>query len=230
MNNETDNKSTTSQELMETYHQTEKNHARARRCITLLILGVIAVHICLLWTAYKDFSHNRVPEFTAALGEEVANLSPQIVSDVRDMVNRLYPHYTSVFQQMFERDWPKMKDTAFEEMEKLDAYAQEKWPEIEKGIVDVVLTSEETLMEELSAFVTPAEAEAIAVDYIVALEDIYKDILSSTLQEHVNVAKEIGRNVEDMMATEPDIEQPVNMQEALGILLELAGSELQKGS
>lgn len=229
MNDATGNNEVNSQELIAAYRQTGKNRALARRCITLLILGVILVHIGLLWAIIRDFRYNRMPEFVAAMSTEMANISPKFIDDVRDMVNRLYPHYVSVFQKMFERDWPKIKEITLEEMRLLDAHAQKSFPEIEKGIVEVVLTSEETLQEELNKFVSPAEVEETAVAYGKALQKKYDTFLSITFREHVNVSKEIGGNLEKIIAMEPDITQPVDMQEALGILLELVGTELQKG-
>jgi len=208
--------------------QSEHDRALARRCITLLILGVIAVGICLAWTAITDFRDRRLPEFTAAMGVELASISPDFISDVRDMVDRLYPYYSLAFQRMFERDWDKMRDAALGEMKQLDAHAQKRWPEMENGILDFILTTEEVLREELGKFVTPADLEKITAAYGAALQAEYSEIFSSTLQSHVKVTEHIGSNLQEMIHTEPDITKPIETQEVLGILLELAGTELQK--
>ena len=215
--------------LVATCRESEKARAFARRCVTLIILGVIIVHAGILFATVKDFQSNRVPEFWGAVSVEAANMSPQLVLDVRDMANRLYPHYVLVFQKMFERDLPTIQAKAEEEFGLLDAYGKERWPDIEQGIVDLMLTSEEVVRKELEKYVTPEEARDIAAQYAAAAGTKFEDILSNALSGHSEVAREIGENLEKMIETEPDIEQPVDMAEALGILLELAGTEMQKG-
>jgi hypothetical protein len=215
--------------LIEAHRSAERSRATARRSISLLIVGVIVIHLGLLWSALTDFRSRDFPEFLGAVGGELANISPRLVSDVQDMVNRLYPHYVHVFSQMFERDYPRMADTAHAELSKLDAYAQEKWPLIEGGIVDLTLTSEDVVREEMSNILSDDEVQRISAAYGAAIHNRFNEVLTTTLKEHVDLSREIGLNLDRMVATEPDLAQPVSMQEALGILLELAGSELQQG-
>ena len=51
--------------------------------------------------------------------------------------------------------------------------------------------------------------------------------MSGRYRPHIEVAQEIGVKLEKIVATVPDIQPPVDMKETLGILLELAGVELQ---
>ncbi|MBN1675858.1 MAG: hypothetical protein JXR37_32745 [Kiritimatiellae bacterium] len=217
------------EELKALWYKTQRKRHFARRCITLLLLGVVAVHVGLLWATVKDFRHNRIPDFAAAMSAEAANISPRFVADLQSMLNRLNPHYMRTFENMFVRDWPKMKETALREMRQLDVYARQRWPQIEAGINDLVVTSEEVAREELAKFATPEDVKTISVAYGKALHEKYEVILTSTLKDHAAVAEDIGENLEKMIETEPDIQPPVEMQEAVGILLELAGLELQQG-
>lgn len=229
MNDVPENNVTEAKKLIATLRRLEKNRALARRCVSLLLLGVIAVNICLLWSAIMDFKNNRLPEFVSAMGTEMTYISPKFADDLTHMFNRLYPRYIAAFQKTFERDGPVIKEKADEEMRKLQDYAFKRLPNLEAGILDVRSASEHMVREEMSKFVTPEEAEQISEAYGKALQDKYNEILSTTLNEHVKVAEQIGDNLQEMIATEPDIKQPIEMQEALGILLELSGVELQKG-
>jgi len=205
----------------------EEQRTVVRRSISLLIVGVIAIGVCAIWATVTDFRYHRLTEFTAALNAEAARISPSLVRDARGMVNRLYPHYVTCFAEMFERDWDKMRTEAHTQIEMLDAYAQSKWPEIEKALLDVVLTSQDVLQEELHKVLPAAEARQIKLAYGEALEAKRDEIMSGRYRPHIEVAREIGVKLEQIVATEPDIQPPVDMKETLGILLELAGVELQ---
>ena len=215
------------QELIAAWRRAEKSRAVARRSVTLVVLGVIAVYGCLIWTVIQDFRTRRLPEFTAALSMEAGNLAPGLVADSRAIVNRVYPVYVQAFQNMFERDMDKMKDLVSSEMSTLNAYAQSKWPDIERETMNVVIASEEVVLEELGRFMTPAEAKRTTEAYSAALGTKYEALLSTTLKEHANIASEIGENLDRIAATEPDIQKPVSMNCAVGMLLERAGTGLQ---
>jgi len=216
-------------EIIATYRAAERAQARARRSVTLIVIGVIAIHAGILVSTAVEFSNHRLPEFAAALSTEAANLTPRLVGDMRGLVNRLYPHYQEVFQQMFERDWATIEAKAQEEMRQLDQYAQQEWPKIEAGIVDVALTSEEVLQEELSRYISQEDARRIGVAYGVALEGKYNELLTSTFRDHVNVSREIGENLQRLMEAEPTLDESVSIHEATGLMLELMGVEMQKG-
>jgi hypothetical protein len=221
--------SMSAQELIAAYQLSEKRRAQARRSVTLVILGVIAIYVSLLWGTIRDFKVNHMSEFTAALGVEAVGLAPQVTADMRAMVNRLYPHYVSTFQMMFERDWPKIQAQGLKEMNALDEHARSRWPQIETEINNLVLTSEDVARDELGKFVSEADVQTIAIAYGEAIKGKVDVVLTTTLKDHVNVSKQIGENLEKMCATEPDIVKPIDMKTTLGMMLEVAGIEIQKG-
>lgn len=217
------------QELMAAWRDSDRSRAFAHRCVTLIIIGVVAVHIGFMWVAVHDFYRLKTPEFAAEVSVQMAEISPMFVDELRGMVNRLYPRYVSVFEQMFERDYVVLRDTAKAEMRLLDEYAQKRWPDIENGIHDIVITAEEVALEEMGRFVTAPEAEEISAAYGAALQKKYDDVLTVRLRQHVALCEEIGANLEKLSATEPDIQPPIKLRSALGMMLELMGIELQLG-
>ena len=217
------------QALIETYQSGTRKRRRARRCITWLILGVVAAFGLGLRSIILDFTGRRAPDFRAALGDEAGRLAPRLGADLGAMSQRLYPVYAASFQSAFTRQGPEMQRLGLEEMRKLDAHAQACWPRIEAGLSDVVSNAESTAQTEMARFVTPQEAEGISVAYGAALQERLDTLMSTTLKQHVAVASEIGTNLSLLVATEPDIRSPVNMQNTLGMLLELTGVEMQGG-
>lgn len=216
------------EELIKRFHESEHKKAVARRAVTLLILGVIVLYVGVIWSVVMNFRYNRLPEFTTALSAEASSMAPGLVQDVRDMANRLYPHYLSVFQQIFERDWDKIQQEITKQLGLLDTYAQSKWPEVEKGILELVDSTEEVAKEEMAKFVSPGEAEEIALSYDRQIKAKCNDLLGARLKEHVKAAESIGVSLDKMMAAEPDVAPPVDLAKTLGMMLELSGIELQR--
>lgn len=200
----------------------------AKRSITLLVIGVFVLFAALLWGAVNDFQA-RQPEFAAAIAEEAAMLSPRFAQDTQDMLNRLYPVYVESFQDVMERDWDKIQAEAVRQTGLLDAYAKEKWPLIQDEIAALAISAESSCREEFSSYLSDEEARAVCMSYGAALEKKSEEILQERFSEHFEVAASIGGNLELLLKTEPDIQEAPETPVLLGIMLELAGIELQKG-
>lgn len=218
------------QELIAAYHAAEKGRGRARRVVSLLVLGVILAYVAVIIATINDFRTRRMPEFAAALGNEAASLMPGLTRDLQGMMNRLYPHYVNTFQQMFERDWPEIEKAGRAELATLDQYAQSKWPKLEQGVNDLLTTTEEVTREELNQFLTPEETEQILNAYGEALDKQVKHLMERRMKDHASAAESIGKTLADMACTEPDLaNRQIPLHEASGMLMELAGIEMQKG-
>ncbi|NQT94721.1 MAG: hypothetical protein HQ559_18335 [Lentisphaerae bacterium] len=145
------------------------------------------------------------------------------------MLNRLYPVYVESFQDVMERDWDKIRDEALRQTEQLDAYAKERWPLIQDEIAALAISAESSCREEFSPYLSDAEARNVCMAYGEALENKSEEILLERFSDHFEVAGNIGMNLELLLKTEPDIQTAPDMTEILGVMLELAGIELQKG-
>jgi len=217
------------QELVERLRAAQQKRAAAARSITLMLLGTVVVYVFLIWNSVLDFRRHRLPEFTAALNEEASHLAPKVADEMQGMMNRLYPRYVDAFQTMFERDMDKMQAECIAQMELLEAHARERWPDVQEELGSFVFSVEETCKAELGRYVAGGDAEAVCVSAGKALHEQYEQLLAQRLRDHVAVAREIGENLEKMLAAEPDISHPIAMTDALGVTLELAGLELQQG-
>lgn len=217
------------QVLIDAYQQSVRKRGAARRMITLLILSVVAVFGILLGSAFAHFRNSQMGAFRSALGAEVGQLAPRVGVELGGMAQRLYPVYVSSFEQMFAKQGPVMQQRGMEEMKTLDAYAQARWPRIEAGLTAVITNSEGAVQQELGRFLAPSQAQDISLAYGQALQGQLDTVLATELKEHVAIASMIGTNLTQILATEPDIKPPVDMQATLGILLELTGHDLQGG-
>ena len=156
-------------------------------------------------------------------------MAPKVADEMQAMMNRLYPRYVEAFQTMFERDMDKMQAECIAQMELIEAHARERWPDVEKGLGSFVFSVEETCKAELGQYVTAGDVETVRVSCGKALHERYEQLLAQRLRDHVAVAREIGENLDRMLAAEPDISRPIAITDALGVTLELAGLELQQG-
>lgn len=216
-------------ELIHAYHLSLKSRAVARRCTSLLVLGVVFVFIGLLWAEFNDFRYRQMPAFCTALSNEAANMTPGLSKDLMQVVNRVYPYYQNVFEQMFQRDLPTFESELHEQLDQLDAFAQGEWPQIEAGVNDLIITTEEVSTEALTKILSPEDARAVSDSYAEAIGAKLTDYFDTRLQKHVAVARNIGSQLDQISTMEPDMKRPIELNEALGLLLELSGIELQRG-
>lgn len=212
--------------LIERLRRAEGKRAEARRSTTLLIIGIVAVFVSLLYTTIIAFP-NRLPEFTAALNREFGEIAPEAGEQVRNMMNRLYPHYVDTFQRVFERDMDKLQAEAMDHMDQLDSHAQQRWPLIEQGIAELATSTETCLRDELAAFLPQEEAHRLCMAYSEALMVESDTFFKRRFEKHAIIAEDIGVTLAEIAQTEPDIQGPQDMRETLGTMLELAGIELQ---
>jgi len=215
-------------ELIDRFREAQRARAAARRATSLLILGAVAVYGTLIWATFLDFRNNRLPQLSQALAREAAARAPGLAGEARGMLNRLHPHYVDSLREVMERDWGKLRYEALAQADELDAYAQDRWPRMQEGIARLAATAENVSREELSRVLPMEQARQLGLAYGEALHRHYDRLLSDVSFDHTVLALEIGENLESLIATEPDIEPRADCREAVGILLELAGVELQE--
>ncbi len=215
-------------ELMAAYKRSEKQRAVTRRIVTLLLLAVIGTFIWQMWRTIRDFTDNRLPDFAAALGQEAVFLAPGATDKLRETANRIYPVYVAAFQRMIERDTPKLRAQATVEMGKLDAYAQQRWPALQENILDTLSSTTNIIADKLNTMIPAQDVDRVILAYGEAIHGQYGKTIVDPFQEHVELVEDIGRLLHELPSKEPDIAPPVKLQPALGMMLNLIGSELQK--
>lgn len=215
--------------LIAAYRNTARRLARVKRLTSLAIVLLVLAFAVLLYRKITHFRDHEVTRFSAALAQNISGMAPQVSEDLSAMVNRVSPHCITAVQNTIARRGPAVRRRLETEMQLLDAYAQERWPAIEKALLDLALAQERVIQEEFAAVIGATEAESIGHAYAYVLMDKYEDLLAGAFKEHAEAASSVGDSLSRMMELEHDIGKPIDMNYALGVLLELAGLELQKG-
>ncbi|MBN1673331.1 MAG: hypothetical protein JXR37_19960 [Kiritimatiellae bacterium] len=201
----------------------------SRWAVRGLILGVVALFVVLFVCVISDFRRRKLPAFAAQLGNRMSLLSGKFSDDMSRMLQRVQPRYVAAFTRMFEEKGPEVKAQIEREMRKLDAFATQRRPQMREAVLALANAQAQVIRAEIEGIVGPAEAAQLEQACAAALTDRYEELVASTLSKHTEVAESIGASLDQMLETEPDIRKPVEPTRALGILLELAGLELQQG-
>ncbi len=222
----------TPEQLIQAYQNSLRQRSIARRCISLAILAAIVTYAVLIWNTFLDFKNNNLPEFGRALSSELTNIAPQMTSNIRGMVSRLYPQYESVFKHKAAETWPRMELEIHSQLNQLEDFATGQWPNIQQGILQIAQIQEGVVMGELKGVLAPEDVEKIGQAYGDALKKKYDEILSLSLGAYTDKilknANSIGTTLSQMADKEKDAPKPTDMMQIVGMMLELAGLQLQQ--
>lgn len=216
------------QELIEEFRNSSQKLKSTSRFITLGIVGIILVFLILIFSTFRTFANQGVPQLVSSLQLQAAPLaqkySPKITSAIQDAI----PAFANAFHKTLEKDLPNIERQMSEEASRLENYLENKWPLYEQEIQKMILEQEETIVKEFSDVLTEEAAENLAFAYGDALNNRYQKLMHDDLKEHIDVADSIAQNLQKI-AEQENVEKPINLQEALGLFLELAGIEIQSG-
>ncbi len=220
------------EQLIAAYRETIRQRTVARTCVSLAVLGVVVIYVFMIWNTVMQFKNERLPDFARALGVQFASLTPKMTAQVGGMVERLYPEIQAAVHQKASQNWPAIEGELHNQMLLLAKFAESRWPLIQQGIVQLIQLQRAAVHKELKDILDEDDAESISEAYGAALQKKYEDIVAMTLGSYGDVlvknAKEIGNVLNAMADKESKVRNPKEMQEILGILLELAGVHLQQ--
>ena len=217
-----------SDSAIELHRQSLKKLRRARKTITVSLVSVILLSIVCLYSSTSHFVSSRMPEVAVELQKSVAPVAAKNISELHNVVDYLYPIYTKEFQTMLETSFPEMKQTLFNELKLLEGYAQGRVKEIEESVSVMAFNQQVLIHEKLVELVGEDEADRVSELYKSAVRERLQTFLLDHLVEHQDVVDSIRKNLDKLARTEPDILPPIELQEAIGMFLELAGIQLQE--
>ena len=214
--------------LVSLHQEALKKMRRARKTVTIGLVAVILGALFCLFGMAKNFMNHGVHEFSANLQRDIQPIASRHLTSLQDILADAYPVYTGEFQNMFSDNLPKMEAALFAELTRLDGYAKKRWPEFEKAIERMAFDQQLVIHQNLVSLVGEDEADRISKMYEVALPRKFNGFFLDHLIEHQDVIDDIRQNLDRLVKTEPDILPPIQLQEAIGIFLELAGIKLQE--
>lgn len=216
------------QEMIEEYRRAVRQGVTARWVVMGLLVLVVLFNVRSVSNSAKDFLANGWEDFGNALTTELANTAPQWKDQAVGMVERVVPAYADAISTSFEQQSPQLEREVRRELARLEAHAQSRWPEIEKAVADLAISQEEVIRDGLTGILSAADAESMSEMYGAALVNEMNSLLQGKLMAHVDVSRQIGENLHEMLAAAPASTEPVDSQELLGVMLELAGLQLQQ--
>lgn len=216
------------QQMIQEYRQAVRQGVTARWVVIVLLIGVVLFNVRSVHNDAKDFLANGWEEFGDALTTELANTAPLWKEQAAGMAERVVPVYADAISTSFEQQSPALEREMRRELAQLEAHAQARWPEIERAVADLAISQEEIIRDGLNSVLTEGEAENVSEMYGEALIGEMNSLLQGRLMAHVDVSREIGENLHTMLAAAPAQPGPVDRQELLGVMLELAGLQLQQ--
>ena len=217
-----------SQELIAQYREAVRAGVKSRRLITLLLLFVLVLNGALVKGSYEDFRAHGWSDFSSALAKEMANVDPALSRQAAGMFDRLMTVYGAELLDAFDRQKPALVEETQAELDRLETYAQARWPQIEQSLADIVIAQEGILYANLSAIASEEELETISLLYGEALLARLNGMMEGELEAHAEVAESIGSNLSRILEANPNGEAPVDSREIVAVVLELAGLNLQQ--
>ena len=211
------------------YEESIKKLRIARKTITVSLVAVILLALMSIWSAANGFMDEGLPEFANELHRGIHPVAVSHLDDVQDAIGEVFPVYSKEFQEMFSKNLPLMEAALDSELTKLEAYAQKRWPDFQNSIERLAFDQERLVVESLEKIVGEDRAAHVNKMYEDEIRRRVEDFFLNNLVEHQDVIDDIRANLDKLARTEPDIIPPVELHEAIGVLLELAGVKLQQG-
>lgn len=221
----------TEETLISDYRAGVRKKVTARRSIFFALLAVILLNMYFFWNSANSFASNEMDNVAAELHKKLQPIAGETAEKLPKILKRLYPVYGQAFEEVFNERANDISDSLVKEYEALEEYSHNKWPKIEKAILNAIETQEEVVYAELGKILGPnAYPQAIvriSENYRLAMEAKLGDLIDKTLKNHINVAEQIKKNADKLVNNPKANFEKLEMQEGVGIILELIGSEMQ---
>lgn len=214
-------------QILEAYELSKKNKKKARTIITIAMVFSV---LCATWCLYS--SSNRL--ISDSSGELASELKTQLTpiaeanfTKAASIANEVYPSYTKAFSSMLEESIPKFESELFEEVKTLTRFAESKKPDFEKISRETVASLVATVDQNLQKVASKEVAQKVSKQYEAAISKYLNNFFLENLVEHQNVIDEIQVNLEKFDDSSKGKFQSVEIHQAVGTFLELAGLKLQ---
>jgi hypothetical protein len=213
--------------LIENYEVACKKLKRARMSVSGLILSLILGFALISICTVKDFAKNDIAQVASLVVQNFSNDSANYSALLSGAVNRILPVYQKALSSQIEKDTPLVQAAVQRETELFYKHVENKWPEFDREINELAKAQQMEIQTALAKVVGQDQAEKIKNNYGEAISAMVEDLANQELKTHAAAGRGIGQNLYLLLETESDLPKPVDLNEAVGLLLELAGVELQ---
>lgn len=214
--------------LINGYESATRKLRRARLCLSLAVLTAIVTFAYAGWRAVKSFADVGAAKVSELVLHDVSRDSPRYGKELKASAELLLPIYEKTFREQFQKDAPLLRKSFERELKLLEAHATNQWPEFERELKLTVEAQNTAVVSAFERVVGREQAKTIANNYAEAISVMLHDLGENELRRHVAAGQSIGHNLQLVLESEPDLPKPIDAHEAVGLVLELAGLELQK--
>lgn len=215
----------------------ELNDLRKRRARVRLYMGLLVILSSLLPVTYiilqvRDFvTGEKAKVFVSSAIERVPSVVENHKKNVTDSIERVAGRFIGEFQKVADRDFPVLQPAFHEELEQVIEHAARRWDVVSKNVDVMALNHQRAIIEKLNSIIhvkmTDGQVSALAGRYKRKMLSRIEQRWKSIYQQAEPSMRKIEHNLISMVEKEPDLVNGVASNQALGILLEYVGLELQ---
>lgn len=213
-------------DLINEYKQSISDKNKAKITIALSSVCIIAMFSLIGISSAKSFAKNAVPDISQKVSNLVLSNSDRYLAEVKKSGSNILPVYSKNLQQAMIKEWPSIEKQIAKEMNDLNSFAQDKYPELKQELFAIALSQEETLEKELKKVLSIESSEEIVNSYSQAALSAYGSFVESNFSQHQKEASKIINSLESVVSSEPDVPENVSLNEVIGLSMQIVGKEL----
>lgn len=215
----------------------ELNDLRKKRGRVRMYMGLLVIVSSLLPVSYiilqvRNFvTGEKSKVFVASTIERIPSVVENHKKNVTDSIDRVAGRFIGEFQRVADRDFPVFEPALHQELEEVVDHAGRRWEIVSKNIDVMALNHQRAIIEKLNDVIhvkmDDEQVSALADRYKRKMLDRLEQRWKSMYQMIEPSMKRIEHNLVSMAQKEPDLMHGVASNQALGVLLEYVGLELQ---
>jgi hypothetical protein len=222
----------TVEKLISEYEAAQRSGKRARRILSTLLILIATVNVLYIVFEGKYFLEERSPEIVTELAQFVQPIATRHAPQFQNALDSILPAYVKVFERMAAKEGPVIERRLHTVLTEVENKARAEWPALQQQVVQLVDRRENDFkiqLEKALGYPLPqSEFDGLMDRFKLALVAHTEQIWHETFQDHQQIIAKIEASIKQMHMKEPDLNRPVNLFEASGILLEFAGVEMQR--
>jgi hypothetical protein len=215
----------------------ELNNLRKKRNKVRLYMGLLVIVSSLLPVTYiilqvRSFvTGEKANMFVASTLEKIPWVIENHKKTATDSIDRVAGRFIDEFQRVADRDFPVLEPAFHEELGKVVDHAGRRWSVVSNSIDVMALNHQRAIVEKLNNIIQVEMDE----EKVSALAERYKRKMLDRIDQRWKAMyqmvepsmRRIEHNLVSMVEKEPDLINGVGSNQALGVLLEYVGLELQ---
>lgn len=215
----------------------ELNDLRKKRAKVRLYMGLLVIVSSLLPVTYiilqvRNFvTGEKANVFVSSAIDRVPSVVESHKKNVTDSIERVAGKFIGEFQRVADRDFPVLEPALHDELEEVVEHAARRWDVVSKNIDVMAMNHQRAIIEKLNDIIqvkmTNEQVSALAGRYKRKMLGRIEQRWKSLYQKAEPSMRRIEHNLISMVEKEPDLINGVASNQALGILLEYVGLELQ---